>query len=59
MKNLLYVFWYIAAIAGIWLLGSAFADNISKHDVINPDYGIKCVVVSRMFNTSVDCWEDL
>lgn len=31
--------------------------NISIH-VIQPEEGIKCVVVSRMFNTSVDCWKE-
>lgn len=42
----------------IWGVGTFFADTISTHEVIKPRDGVECVVVSRMFNTSVDCWKD-
>jgi len=57
MKDWTYVAVYFVVIIGIWLLGTFFADTVSKHEVINPEDGVKCVVVSRMFNTSVDCWK--
>ncbi len=41
----------------IWGIGSFFADKISDYEVIKPKENIECVVVSRMFNTSVDCWK--
>ena len=52
---------YIIAVVGIsvviWSAGKFFADKISDYEVISPKHGIECVVVSRMFNTSVDCWK--
>ena len=41
----------------IWGVGKLFADSISDYEIITPKDGIECVVVSRMFNTSVDCWQ--
>lgn len=40
----------------IWGLGSIFAGAVSDYEVIEPETAVKCVVVSRMFNTSVSCW---
>lgn len=34
-----------------WLAG-----NSSEHEVISPKQGVSCIVVSRVFNTSIDCW---
>lgn len=47
---------YIGLIILIWYMGRYFANEISDYEVISPKDGIECVVVSRMFNTSVDCW---
>lgn len=61
MKGLAGLLWLAGTIAAtliIWLVGSKFAGAISDYEVIQPEPGIKCVVVSRMFNTSVDCWEE-
>ncbi len=41
----------------IWGMGKLFADSVSDYEVIAPKLNVECVVVSRMFNTSVDCWE--
>ncbi len=41
----------------IWVMGKLFADSVSDYEVIAPKMNVECVVVSRMFNTSVDCWE--
>lgn len=35
------------------------ADGVSDYKIIKPKEGVECVVVSRMFNTSVDCWREL
>lgn len=52
---------YVAVIISItlitWGVGTLFADGVSNYKIINPKDGIECVVVSRMFNTSVDCWK--
>lgn len=53
------MFLFLVLLVGIWLVGTAFADTVSKHEVITPEHGVKCIVVSRMFNTSVDCWKEL
>lgn len=41
----------------VWSISKIFADSISDYEVIQPKEGVECVVVSRAFNTSVDCWE--
>lgn len=41
----------------IWGVGKLFADSVSDYEVIQPKDGVECIVVSRMFNTSVDCWK--
>jgi hypothetical protein len=57
MKHMIMYFAiYSVVLFGIWGVGTLFADSISDHEVISPEQGVKCVVVSRMFNTSVDCW---
>jgi hypothetical protein len=43
----------------VWGAGKLFADSVSDHKIIKPKEGVECVVVSRMFNTSVDCWKAL
>lgn len=52
----LYSIGVITFIAVIWIMGKLFADVISDTTIITPVPGIECVVVSRIFNTSVDCW---
>ena len=56
-ENLLYIVFLLAVTGCVWTVGSYFSDSISDHKVIAPDIGVRCVVVSRMFNTSVDCWK--
>jgi hypothetical protein len=53
----LYIVMMVAMTALIWWVGSFFAKGLSDYEVITPKPGIECVVVSRMFNTSVDCWK--
>jgi hypothetical protein len=48
---------YVAVVIGIWVAGTMFANGVSDYEVIQPEPGVKCAVVSRMFNTSVDCWK--
>ena len=47
---------YLLAIGLVWGLGVMFSKSVSDYEVIQPKEGVECVVVSRMFNTSVDCW---
>jgi hypothetical protein len=58
MDYLKYIAIYVAIVLMIWGAGVVFAKSVSDYEVINPKDGIQCVVVSRMFNTSVDCWKD-
>lgn len=48
---------WIAAIAIIWTGAVQFSKFIRDHEVITPEPGVRCVVVSRAFNTSVACWQ--
>lgn len=54
-----YVAFLVVMYVCIWGAAKLFADSVSDYEIINPTKGIECVVVSRMFNTSVDCWEKL
>lgn len=54
----LYLGVFVGVILFVWGAAILFAEGVSDHKVVQPEPGIKCVVVSRMFNTSVDCWED-
>lgn len=60
-ENIKSVASYVAMVVSItlviWWVGSFFAKSISDYEVISPKEGVECVVVSRMFNTSVDCWK--
>ncbi len=58
MEYVKYIAIYVVVIVGIWGIGTAFAKSVSDYELISPTQGIKCVVVSRMFNTSVDCWKE-
>ena len=41
---------------GFWGAARFISDRSSSYETIKPNDNIECVVVSRMFNTSVDCW---
>ncbi len=55
-QTVIYIIVYVAIIGLIWVGGSLFSKTIRDYEVIEPEPGVRCVVVSRMFNTSVDCW---
>ena len=52
-----YIAIYILIIGAI--LGASYyaSEALKNYEVIEPERGIKCVVVSRTFNTSVACWQ--
>lgn len=57
--------WFIYALLTLfmvlimWGMATLFSSVVSDYEVVNPKPNIECVVVSRMFNTSVDCnWEE-
>lgn len=56
-NNMMYVSIYLAVLLVVWVMGTLFAKSVSDLEVINPRHGVQCVIVSRMFNTSVDCWK--
>lgn len=56
MESIKNIVIYIVVLMVLWTAGTYFADNVSSYEVITPEPGVNCVVVSRMFNTSVSCW---
>lgn len=56
-NNIIYAILWATMILGGWIAATAFSERIASHKVISPEPGVKCVVVSRAFNTSVDCWK--
>jgi hypothetical protein len=54
--NTIGVLIWVSAILAVWGMGWLVSNSMSEHEVIKPADGVECVVVSRMFNTSVDCW---
>lgn len=49
---------WIGAMVLIWIGMYYLARIVSDYEVIEPEEGVRCVVVSRTMNTSVDCWQD-
>lgn len=47
---------YVGVIVLIWIGGTVFADSVKSVEVITPAPDVRCAVVSRMFNTSIACW---
>jgi len=58
LEVLIYFFIVLVVSLGAMYLGKKFSDSISEYEVINPKPGVECIVVSRSFNTSVDCWTE-
>jgi len=57
MKDIFPGFVLYFVIIGFALAFSYAASQAMRdYEVIEPAPGIQCVVVSRMFNTSTDCW---
>ena len=56
-RNFLYIIGVITIPVIIFMGVDWISKSVSDYSVIEPESGVKCVVVSRMFNTSVDCWK--
>jgi hypothetical protein len=57
-ESIIYAVIVITVTVAVWGIGKMVSDTFSDYEVIHPRPGIECVVVSRMFNTSVDCnWD--
>ena len=54
---MIYICAMIATMLIAWFVANLISKAVSDYNVIEPESGVKCVVVSRMFNTSVDCWK--
>lgn len=37
---------------------SVFPKMLKDYEVVQPEPGIKCIIVSRAMHTSVDCWSE-
>ena len=47
---------YGIMIVGIWVSSIYISNKVSDYELVKPVDDVECIVVSRMFNTSVDCW---
>ena len=41
----------------VWIPTYFVSKGVADHKMIQPRDGVECVVVSRMFNTSIDCYQ--
>ena len=48
---------YVAGLALMWGLAYTASTVVKDYEVIEPEDGVRCVVVSRMMNTGVSCWK--
>jgi hypothetical protein len=58
MEYIKYIGIWVLVVIVIWLGGVYFADSVKDVEVITPAPNVKCAVVSRMFNTSIACWNE-
>jgi len=40
----------------IWMLFNKFAGSVQDYEIIEPEKGVKCIVVSRMASVAVSCF---
>lgn len=58
LKNIIiYGLIIFGLVSGVWWFANKIASVLENIDVVEVEPGIKCAVVSRAFNTSIDCWE--
>jgi len=55
-ENILTIAGVIVMVLIVWASGNYFSKSIETHEIIEPINGVQCIIVSRSFNTSVDCW---
>jgi hypothetical protein len=48
---------YIIMLVIIWTMVYFMADGVKDYEIVTPEEGVKCIIVSRLTNTSVACWE--
>lgn len=53
-----YIGIYGSMILLVWFGAYKISAMTEEVSIIEPEIGIKCAVVSRTFNTSIDCWKD-
>lgn len=49
---------FTAVVFFIYFGVSVFPKLLKDYEVVQPEPGIKCIIVSRAMHTSVDCWSD-
>lgn len=47
----------IVVFATVITSGYLISRSVKDYEIIEPEKGVRCIVVSRMYNTSVDCWK--
>lgn len=47
---------YIGMILVVWSMTYFVGNTVSDYEIVKPRKNVECVVVSRMFNTSVSCY---
>lgn len=59
-ENVIGIIVYVTVFSVIMIAVSKVTSTAieTEVEVIKPDSGVKCVVVSRMFMVSTDCWND-
>ena len=55
-ENIIKLLSVILMVLVVWGLGNFFSNSVEQHKIVEPVDGIECIIVSRSFNTSVDCW---
>lgn len=48
---------YVAGFMLMWGLSYIGSTAVKDYEIIEPEDGVHCIVVSRMMNTSVSCWK--
>ena len=59
MKEIIEYFGLVVVMI-VFLFGALFyfSKKAERIEIISPQDGVKCVIVSRMFHTSIDCWSE-
>jgi len=58
MEKAKFVIFYVGILSVALAVGNTFSKAMEDVKVINPKPGVECAVVSRNFNTSIDCWKE-
>jgi hypothetical protein len=49
---------FVVTAFSIYFCASGVSKLLEDYKVVQPEPGIKCIIVSRAMHTSVDCWRE-